>query len=95
MPKVTLVTPIRDTDGKLYRAGKDVEVPAELAKRLGFTPTAAAAAQGAGSALPSVPKLAEHIAGMSAEEVAALQATDERATAAAIYAARLAELAAE
>lgn len=53
------------------------------------------ASDNGGNQLPSVKKLAEFIADLSAEEVQALQKKDARATAAAIYEARLAELAGE
>lgn len=56
---------------------------------------ATASDNGGGNQLPSVKKLAEFIADLSAEEVRALQEKDARATAAAIYEARLAELAGE
>lgn len=67
-----------------------------LSELRGTAASASTTAQGGegngGDRLPAVSKLAEHIAGLSAEEVQALKAKDQRATAAAIYDARLAEL---
>lgn len=53
------------------------------------------ASEGNSGRPPAIAKLAELIASLSAEEVEALKAGDDRSTAAAIYDARLAELAGE